>query len=170
MAGYHDDPDATAATITADGWLRTGDLVTIRDDGQLVVQDRLKELIKVDGAQVPPAELELVLREHPSVRDAAVVGRPDAEAGEVPVAYVVLAGPATPEELAAFVAPRVAAHKRLRGVRLVDDLPRMPSGKLLRRTLRDQERALPGPPAAGRPAAGVTPEENPPPAAPTRRG
>jgi acyl-CoA synthetase (AMP-forming)/AMP-acid ligase II len=170
MAGYHDDPDATAATITADGWLRTGDLVTIRDDGQLVVQDRLKELIKVDGAQVPPAELELVLREHPSVRDAAVVGRPDAEAGEVPVAHVVLAGPATPEELAAFVAPRVAAHKRLRGVRLVDDLPRMPSGKLLRRTLRDRERALPGPPAAGRPAAGVTPEGSPPPAAPTRRG
>jgi acyl-coenzyme A synthetase/AMP-(fatty) acid ligase len=85
--------------------------------------------------------LELLLREHPSVRDAAVVGRPDAEAGEVPVAYVVPAGPATPEELMAFVAPRVGAHKRLRGVRIVDELPRMPTGKVLRRTLRDLERA-----------------------------
>jgi acyl-CoA synthetase (AMP-forming)/AMP-acid ligase II len=140
MAGYHDDPDATAATITADGWLRTGDLVTIRADGQLVIQDRLKELLKVDGLQVAPAELELLLREHPSVRDAAVVGRPDAEAGEVPVAYVVPAGPATPEELMAFVAPRVGAHKRLRGVRIVDELPRMPTGEVLRRTLRDLER------------------------------
>jgi acyl-CoA synthetase (AMP-forming)/AMP-acid ligase II len=160
MAGYHDDPEATAATITADGWLRTGDLVAIRDDGQLVVQDRLKEMIKVHGAQVPPAELELVLREHPSVRDAAVVGRPHAEAGEVPVAYVVLAGPATPEELVAFAAPRVAAHKRLHGVRVVEQLPRMPSGKLLRRTLRDRERAT----------AGVTPEGSPLPAAPMPRG
>ena len=96
MEGYHDDQEATAATITADGWLRTGDLVAIRDDGQLVVLDRLKELLKVDGAQVPPAELELVLREHPAVRDAAVVGRPHPRAGEVPVAYVVLARPATP--------------------------------------------------------------------------
>jgi acyl-CoA synthetase (AMP-forming)/AMP-acid ligase II len=146
MAGYHDDPAATAATITADGWLRTGDLVAIRADGQLVVQDRLKELIKVGGVQVAPAELELLLREHPSVRDAAVVGRPDPEAGEVPVAYVVLAGPATPEELAAFVAPRVAAHKRLRGVRIVDELPRMPTGKVVRRALRDRERATAGAP------------------------
>ena len=146
MAGYHDDPEATAVAITADGWLRTGDLVGIRADGQLVVQDRLKELIKVGGVQVAPAELELLLREHPSVRDAAVVGRPDPEAGEVPVAYVVLTGPATPEELAAFVAARVAAHKRLRGVRVVDELPRMPTGKVVRRALRDRERADAGAP------------------------
>ncbi|HZA82667.1 MAG TPA: hypothetical protein VFC13_14535, partial [Actinomycetes bacterium] len=118
----------------------------------------------------PPAELELVLREHPSVRDAAVVGRPDARAGEVPVAYVVLAAPATPEELAAFVATRVAAHKRLRGVRLVDELPRMPSGKLLRRVLRDRERALAGRAAGVKAAAGVSPEGSPLPAAPTPRG
>jgi acyl-CoA synthetase (AMP-forming)/AMP-acid ligase II len=140
MAGYLDDPDATAATITADGWLRTGDLVTIRDDGQLLVNDRLKELLKVDGLQVPPAELELLLREHPAVRDAAVVGRPHPRAGEVPVAYVVLAGPATADELVSFVAPRVAAHKRLHAVRIVDQLPRLPSGKLLRHALRDRER------------------------------
>jgi acyl-CoA synthetase (AMP-forming)/AMP-acid ligase II len=141
MEGYHDDPAATAATMTPDGWLRTGDLVTIRDDGQLVVRDRLKELIKVKAAQVSPAELELVLREHPSVRDAAVVGRPHLDCGEVPVAYVVLSGSATPEELAAFVAPRVASYKRLRAVHVVDELPRSPAGKLLRRALRDRELA-----------------------------
>jgi acyl-CoA synthetase (AMP-forming)/AMP-acid ligase II len=146
MEGYHDDPEATAATITADGWLRTGDLVAIRDDGQLVVLDRLKELLKVDGAQVPPAELELVLREHPAVRDAAVVGRPHPRAGEVPVAYVVLAGPATPEELISFAAPRLSAHKQLRDVRVIAQLPRLPSGKLQRGALRDRERR-----AAGRP-------------------
>jgi acyl-coenzyme A synthetase/AMP-(fatty) acid ligase len=97
--------------------------VAIGDDGQLLVKDRLKELLKVDGDQVPPAELELVLREHPAVRDAAVVGRPDPEVGEVPVAYVVL-----------------AAHKRLQAVRIVDQLPRLPTGKLQRRALRDRER------------------------------
>jgi acyl-CoA synthetase (AMP-forming)/AMP-acid ligase II len=140
MNGYYHDADATAATITADRWLRTGDLVRIRDDGQLVIEDRLKELIKVKGASVAPAELELVLREHPSVRDAAVVGRPDAERGEVPVAWVVLTCPAPADELAAFVRSRVAPHKRVHDVRIVDRLPRMPSGKLLRRELRRRER------------------------------
>jgi acyl-CoA synthetase (AMP-forming)/AMP-acid ligase II len=135
MAGYHGDPDATAATITADGWLRTGDLVAIRADGQLVIRDRLKELIKVDGISVAPAELELLLREHPEVQDAAVVGRPDPVRGEVPVAYVV--GTAAPAELMSFVNPRVVSHKRLHDVRIVDALPRMPSGKLLRRVLRE---------------------------------
>jgi acyl-CoA synthetase (AMP-forming)/AMP-acid ligase II len=140
MDGYFHDADATAATITPDRWLRTGDLVRIRDDGQLVIEDRLKELIKVRGASVAPAELELVLREHPSVRDAAVVGRPDAERGEVPVAWVVLTRPAPADELAAFVRSRVAAHKRVHDVRVVDRLPRMASGKLLRRELRERER------------------------------
>jgi acyl-CoA synthetase (AMP-forming)/AMP-acid ligase II len=141
MQGYYDDREATAAAITPDGWLRTGDLVTIRDDGQLVILDRLKELIKVHGASVAPAEVELVLREHPSVRDAAVVGRPDADAGEVPVAYVVLRAPATPRELISFVGPRVAEHRRLHDVQIVPALPRLPNGKLLRRMLRDRERA-----------------------------
>jgi acyl-CoA synthetase (AMP-forming)/AMP-acid ligase II len=144
MEGYHGGPQATAATITADGWLRTGDLVAIHDDGQLVVLDRLKELLKVHGAQVPPAELELVLREHPAVRDAAVVGRPHPRAGEVPVAYVVLARPATPEELISFASPRLSAHKQLRDVRVVDQLPRLPSGKLQRGALRDRERRAAG--------------------------
>jgi acyl-CoA synthetase (AMP-forming)/AMP-acid ligase II len=146
MEGYHGDPQATAATITTDGWLRTGDLVAIRDDGQLLILDRLNELLKVDGAQVPPAELELVLRDHPAVRDAVVVGRPHPRAGEVPVAYVVLAGPATPEELLSFAAPRLSAHKRLRDVRVIDRLPPLPSGKLQRGPLRDRKRRAAGQP------------------------
>jgi acyl-CoA synthetase (AMP-forming)/AMP-acid ligase II len=142
MQGYHHDPEATAAAVDGDGWLRTGDLVTIRDDGQLVVEDRLKELIKVDGRSVAPAELELVLREHPAVRDAAVVGRPHPETGEVPVARVVLARSASPNELLSHVAERVAEYKRLHDVRVVAELPRLPSGKLARRKLRDEERTL----------------------------
>jgi acyl-CoA synthetase (AMP-forming)/AMP-acid ligase II len=140
MDGYHRDSAATDATITPDGWLRTGDLVRIREDGQLVIEDRLKELIKVNGASVAPAELELVLREHDCVRDAAVVGRPDAKRGEVPVAWVIVSQGVAPEELIAFVRSRVASHKRLHDVRVVAELPRLPSGKLLRRTIRDQER------------------------------
>ena len=141
MDGYFGDAEATAATITDDGWLRTGDLVRIRDDGQVVIEDRLKELIKVRGASVAPAELELVLREHPSVRDAAVVGRPDPARGEVPVARVIRSGQTDAAELIEFVRPRVAPHKRLHEVLFVDELPRMPSGKLDRRLIRAEERA-----------------------------
>ncbi|MQA72746.1 MAG: AMP-binding protein [Solirubrobacterales bacterium] len=142
MDGYHDDREATAAAINDDGWLRTGDLVAIRNDGQVVIEDRLKELIKVKGASVAPAELELVLSEHPAVRDAAVVGRPDPLRGEVPVAWAVLTAPATPEELISFVRARVAPQRRLHDVRVVDELPRMPNGELPRRALRDRERDL----------------------------
>jgi acyl-CoA synthetase (AMP-forming)/AMP-acid ligase II len=149
MEGYHGDVQATAATLTPDRWLRTGDLGRMREDGQLVLVDRLKELIKVRGLQVAPAEVELVLREHPAVRDAAVVGRPDPSRGEVPVAHVVPAGNTTPKELADHVASRLAEHKRLHDVRIVETLPRAPSGKLLRRLLRDHERH-----AAGRASGG----------------
>jgi acyl-CoA synthetase (AMP-forming)/AMP-acid ligase II len=141
MEAYHGLPEATAATLTPDGWLRTGDLVAIRDDGQLEIRDRLKELIKVRGASVAPAELELVLRQHPAVRDAGVVGVPDPERGEAPVAFVVAGGPAGPDELLAFVAERLAEYKRPRQVVLVDRLPRTPAGKLLRRELRGLARA-----------------------------
>ena len=87
-AGLPRPPEDTADAITPDGWLRTGDLVAIRDDGQLEIRDRLKELIKVRGASVAPAEIELVLRQHPAVLDAGVVGVPDAERGEAPIAFV----------------------------------------------------------------------------------
>ena len=136
MQGYHELPEATAAIIGPDGWLRTGDLVAIRDDGQLEIRDRLKELIKVKGASVAPAEIELVLREHPAVRDACVVGVADAARGEAPIGYVALDVPAEPEELLAFVAGRLAGYKCPREIVVVDELPRLPTGKLLRRALR----------------------------------
>jgi acyl-CoA synthetase (AMP-forming)/AMP-acid ligase II len=141
MRGYRNDPAATARTIDADGWLHTGDLCHVDQDGYLYVVDRLKELIKCNGYQVAPAELEHLLQTHPAVADAAVVPRPDPDAGEVPVAHVVLRGPATAEELLAYVAERVAPYKRLRAVRLTEAVPRSPAGKLLRRTLVEVERA-----------------------------
>jgi acyl-CoA synthetase (AMP-forming)/AMP-acid ligase II len=141
MEGYHGLPEPTAEILTSDGWLRTGDLVAIRDDGQLEIRDRLKELIKVKGASVAPAEVELVLREHPAVRDACVVGVHDSDTGEAPIAFVVLDGAAEPGELLSFAAERLAGYKRPREVIEVDALPRLPTGKLVRRELRDRARA-----------------------------
>jgi acyl-CoA synthetase (AMP-forming)/AMP-acid ligase II len=135
MAGYLDDAEATAATIDADGWLHTGDLGRFDDDGFLYLGDRLKELIKVKGFQVAPAELEGLLRAHPAVADAAVVGVPDEEAGERPVAFVVARGELDRDELMAHVAAQVAPYKQLRDIEEVDALPRSPTGKLLRRLL-----------------------------------
>ncbi|MGZ4279447.1 MAG: AMP-binding protein [Solirubrobacteraceae bacterium] len=140
MAGYLKRPDATAAMVDADGWLRTGDLVVVDEEGQLFVVDRLKELIKVNAFQVAPAELEAVLATHPAVADAAVVGRPDAVTGEAPVAAVVARGALEANELMAWVAQRVAPYKRIRAVRFVDAIPRTPAGKILRRVLVEQER------------------------------
>jgi acyl-CoA synthetase (AMP-forming)/AMP-acid ligase II len=142
MAGYLGRPEATAAMVDPDGWLGTGDLGLVDGDGNVVIVDRLKELIKVSGHQVAPAELEALLATHPAVADAAVLGRDDPVRGEVPVA-VVVPRPGTepdPEELLAWVAERVAPHKRLRAVRFADAIPRTPSGKLLRRVLADQDR------------------------------
>ena len=149
MRGYRDRPEATARTVDADGWLHTGDLCYLDLDGYLYVVDRLKELIKYKGYQVAPAELEHLLLTHPAVADAAVVPRPDPEAGEVPVAHVALRGQATAEELLAYVAERVAPYKRVRAVRITDSVPRSPSGKLLRRLLVEAERAGVAPPAVG---------------------
>jgi acyl-CoA synthetase (AMP-forming)/AMP-acid ligase II len=143
MAGYLRRPEATAAMLDPDGWLHTGDLGLVDADGNVAIVDRLKELIKVGGHQVAPAELEALLAGHPGVADAAVLGREDPDHGEVPVAVVVPRPDAAPAaaELLAWVAERVAPHKRLRAVRFADALPRTPSGKLLRRALRDQEAA-----------------------------
>ena len=102
--------------------------------------DRIKELIKVSGYQVPPAELEAVLAGHPAVADAAVIGRPDERRGEVPVAVVVSAGPVGEDELIAWAAERTAPYKRLHAVHFADAIPRTPSGKVLRRLLRAPER------------------------------
>jgi len=136
MAGYLNRPAATAEIIDPDGWLHTGDLGLVDADGNVVILDRLKELIKVDGYQVAPAELEALLVSHPSITDAAVVGRPDDRHGERPVAYVVAAGPVDPPAIVDWLAGRTAPYKRLADVVPVDALPRTPSGKLLRRLLR----------------------------------
>jgi acyl-CoA synthetase (AMP-forming)/AMP-acid ligase II len=141
MAGYLGNPAATAATIDADGWLHTGDLARFDADGALFVEDRLKELIKVKGLQVAPAELEAVLRDHPAVADAAVIAVPDERAGERPKAVVVAAGEVGADELVAHVASRVAPHKRITEVAFVDAIPVSPSGKILRRLLVAQDRA-----------------------------
>ena len=135
MAGYRDRPDATAAAFAPGGWLRTGDLGRVDADGNVFVVDRLKELIKVDALQVAPAELEALLAEHPAVADAAVVPRADARHGQVPVAFVVPAGPLDDDALLAWAAARVAPYKRPRAVHRVDAIPRTPGGKILRREL-----------------------------------
>jgi acyl-CoA synthetase (AMP-forming)/AMP-acid ligase II len=141
MAGYLGRPEATAEMLVAGGWLRTGDLGRVDADGNLFIVDRLKELIKVNAIQVAPAELEALLAGHPQVADAAVIPRPDERTGEVPVAVVVARGPLEPGELIAWVAARVAPHKRICAVRLVREIPRTPSGKILRRMLVEADRA-----------------------------
>ncbi|XP_076450048.1 uncharacterized protein LOC143286388 [Babylonia areolata] len=138
MKGYFNNPQATQDTIV-DGWLRTGDLGHYDEEGYFTITDRLKELIKYKGFQVAPAELEALLLTHPAVGDVAVVGIADQEAGELPTAFVVPKAGATfcQEDVIHFLHSKVAPHKRLRGgMRVVDSIPKNPSGKILRRVLR----------------------------------
>jgi acyl-CoA synthetase (AMP-forming)/AMP-acid ligase II len=140
MRGYLGDEQATAATLTEDGWLKTGDVARV-DDGIFRVVDRVKELIKYKGYQVPPAELEALLISHPAVADAAVIPIPDEAGGEAPKACVVPTGAALDaDELMAWVAERVAPYKRIRAVEVVEEIPKSASGKILRRLLRDRPR------------------------------
>ena len=142
MKGYLGNEEATAKTIDADGWLHSGDIGVRDADGDFQIVDRLKELIKYNGFQVPPAELEALILGHPGVSDVAVVGVPDEEAGELPKAYVVAGSEdLNTEELIAWVGERVAPQKRIRLVELTDEIPKSPSGKILRRVLKDKERA-----------------------------
>ena len=140
MKGYLNAPQATADMLDPDGWLHTGDLGRVDDDGYVYVVDRVKELIKYKGMQVAPAELEAVLLGHPAIADAAVVRSPDEEAGEVPKAFVVAKTPLQAEEVIAYVAERVAPHKRIRRVEFIDEIPKALSGKILRRVLMDRDR------------------------------
>jgi acyl-CoA synthetase (AMP-forming)/AMP-acid ligase II len=146
MLGYLDDEEATASTLTTDGWLRTGDIGTVDEGGRFRVVDRLKELIKYKGYQVPPAQLEGILLTHPQIADACVVPIPDVEAGEVPKAFVVPhQGQALdPQEVMAYVASRVSPHMHVRACELIDSIPKSPAGKLLRRVLVERERAVRG--------------------------
>lgn len=134
MRGYHDRPEATANAFE-DGWLRTGDLGVVDEDGYLSVIDRVKELIKYKGYQVAPAELEGLLLEEQTVADAAVVPKPDKEAGEIPKAFVVPDGDIDTEAVRSSVAERVAPHKKIREVEIIDEIPKSASGKILRRIL-----------------------------------
>jgi acyl-CoA synthetase (AMP-forming)/AMP-acid ligase II len=138
MLGYLNNPEATARTVTPDGWLRTGDLGRVDADGYLWILDRVKELIKVKGFQVAPAELEAILLGHPEIGDCAVIGQPDDEAGERPIAFIVRRGASTITDGAvmAHLAGQVATYKRLAGVRFTDAIPKTASGKILRRHLR----------------------------------
>jgi acyl-CoA synthetase (AMP-forming)/AMP-acid ligase II len=140
MKGYLNNPEATARTIDPDGWLHTGDVARFEEQGSVRIVDRVKELIKYKGYQVAPAELEGLLLTHPAIADAAVIGLPDEEAGEVPKAFVVPSGPLTPQEVSAFVAEHVAPYKKVRAVELIDEIPKTPSGKVLRRVLIERER------------------------------
>ena len=142
MKGYHKRPEATQAMIDEEGWLHTGDVGYIDDEGYYYVVDRVKELIKYKGLQVAPAELEAVVQAHPAVADAAVIPSPDDEAGEVPKAFIVLKPGihATADEIMAFVAERVAPHKKVRRIEFIDAIPKVPSGKILRRELVKRER------------------------------
>jgi acyl-CoA synthetase (AMP-forming)/AMP-acid ligase II len=139
MAGYLNNDKATRETIDEDSWLHTGDLAQVDACGCVYIVDRLKELIKYKGYQVPPAELEAVLLSHDAIADAAVVGVVDTESGEeVPKAFVVRQPDAslTEGEVMEFVAGQVAPYKKVRKVEFIDAIPKSASGKILRKDLR----------------------------------
>jgi len=140
MKGYLNNPEATAHTIDDDGWLHTGDVGFIDEDGHLTIVDRVKELIKFKGFQVAPAELEALLLTHPAIADAAVIGVPDDEAGERPRAFIVLkpGQDASAAEITAFTAEHVATYKVVHDIVFTEEIPKSASGKILRRMLRDQ--------------------------------
>jgi len=143
MAGYL--PDSATAGAFSDDWYRTGDVGHVDAEGWLRITDRSKEMIKVRGFQVAPAEIEAVLHGHPSVEDCAVFGVPDTADGEAVVAAVKIGAPAQPgaqpveaQELIALVADSLASYKRPSRVEFVAEIPRLPSGKVLRRVLKER--------------------------------
>jgi acyl-CoA synthetase (AMP-forming)/AMP-acid ligase II len=140
MKGYLNKPEATAQAIDPDGWLHTGDIALVDEHGGVRIVDRVKELIKYKGYQIAPAELEALLLTHPEIADAAVIPVPDEDAGEVPKAFVVTTGSITSDEVTRFVAEHVAPYKKVRAVEIVEEIPKSPSGKILRRVLIDRER------------------------------
>ncbi|KAI9113238.1 hypothetical protein K1719_015763 [Acacia pycnantha] len=137
MKGYFSNEEATTSTLDSEGWLRTGDICYIDGDGFIFIVDRLKELIKYKGYQVPPAELEALLLTHPAISDAAVIPFPDKEVGQYPMAYVVRksGSHASEKEIMDFVAAQVAPYKRIRRVTFISSIPKNPSGKILRKDL-----------------------------------
>ncbi|XP_058098488.1 probable CoA ligase CCL5, partial [Magnolia sinica] len=137
VTGYLNNPEATIGTLDSKGWLRTGDLCYIDEDGYLFVIDRLKELIKYKGYQVAPAELEALLLCHQEILDAAVIPYPDKEVGQYPMAYVVKKAGSNLSESTVMehIAKQVAPYKRTRRVAFLPSIPKSPSGKILRKDL-----------------------------------
>jgi acyl-CoA synthetase (AMP-forming)/AMP-acid ligase II len=146
MRGYLNRPAETEQMLDPDGWLHSGDIGYVDDDGFFYVVDRVKELIKYKGLQVAPAELEAVLVSHPAIADAAVVRVPDEEAGEVPKAFVVANADLTAQQVMDYVAERVAPYKKLRHVVFIAEIPKALSGKILRRVLMERDRQAAGSP------------------------
>ena len=144
--GYLNDQDKTAECLSSDGWLKTGDAAEYDEDGFFYITDRLKELIKVRGYQVAPAELEALLLTHPNISDAAVIPVEDEFSGELPRAYIKLKNDESSQKLASeeveeWVKNRVAPFKRLEGgVEFIDQVPKSASGKILRRVLKDKRK------------------------------
>jgi long-chain acyl-CoA synthetase len=143
MQGYWKAPEETSRTLR-NGWLYTGDIGHVDADGYTYIVDRKKEMIKYKGFGIAPAELESLLMEHPAVMDSAVIGVPDDEAGELPKGFVVIrpGHRATSEEILDFVNGKLAGYKKLHEVEFIDAIPKVPSGKILRRELKERERAL----------------------------
>ena len=143
MKGYWKNEKATRETFSPDGegWLRTGDVAFVDEHGTFFIVDRIKELIKVKGNQVAPAELEALILDHKHVADVAVIGIPTPDGDEKPRAYVVRQpgseGKVTEQDIMDFVKDKVVRYKRLEGAVFVDTIPKNPSGKILRRQLRD---------------------------------
>jgi long-chain acyl-CoA synthetase len=136
MAGYWRDPQASTATLR-NGWLHTGDLGTLDDEGYLTLMDRSKDMIISGGSNIYPREVEEVLMSHPGIREVSVIGREDPDWGEVVVAYV--AGEASPEELDRLCLERIARFKRPKDYVFVPALPKSNYGKVLKTELRDQD-------------------------------
>ncbi|MHB8596514.1 MAG: AMP-binding enzyme [Ktedonobacteraceae bacterium] len=146
MQGYWKAPEATTATLR-NGWLYTGDIGWRDEEGYVIITDRKKEMIKYKGFSIAPAQIEALLLEHPAVVDAAVIAKPDDAVGEFPKAFVVLqvgSAEQRADELMAWVNSQLAPYKQIREMEFIENIPRNPSGKILRRVLKEREQQLLG--------------------------
>lgn len=140
MKGYYENPKANEDIFRPGDWMRTGDMAYYDDNDAFYITDRLKELIKVKGYQVAPAELEAILRTHPDLSDAAVIGIPHQYHGEIPKAFVVKKSGKSPtaENVMEFVASKVASYKKLGELMFVESIPKSAAGKILRREVKSR--------------------------------
>ncbi|KAJ0175977.1 hypothetical protein K1T71_008151 [Dendrolimus kikuchii] len=137
MKNYRNDYEATKNAFDENNWFKTGDLAYIDKDGALKIVDRIKELIKVKGFQVAPTELENILKEHPSVLDAVVIGVPDKNMGEAPRAFIILKDEVQEKDIIDFVNDKVADYKKIKSIVIINEIPKSPSGKVLRKVIKE---------------------------------